>query len=161
MKSAVRTLEDRDQAAVVALSLRAWAPVFASLEQVLGESGAYAQLHPDWRVAQRRVVESALNTEAIHIWVAEAEDAVAGFAAAQLDRDESIGEIYLLAVDPAHQRKGVGASLMSFALRWIKDNGMVLAMVETGGDPGHSPARHTYQRAGFTELPVSRYFKKL
>lgn len=112
-------------------------------------------------MSQQRVVETALNTETIHAWVAEADGAVAGFAAAQLDRDESIGEIYLLAVDPAHQRKGVGASLMSFALRWIKDNGMVLAMVETGGDPGHAPARHTYERAGFTELPVSRYFKKL
>jgi len=33
MTSAVRALEARDRAAVVALSLRAWAPVFASLDQ--------------------------------------------------------------------------------------------------------------------------------
>lgn len=161
MKPAVRAFEDRDQDAVVALSLRAWAPVFASLERVLGESGVYAQLHPDWRMGQRRVVETALDTETIPVWVAEAGDAVAGFVAVQPDHDEGIGEIYLLAVDPVHQRKGVGTTLTSVALHWIKDNGMALAMVETGGDPGHAPARHTYARAGFTELPVSRYFTKL
>jgi len=38
---------------------------------------------------------------------------------------------------------------------------MALAMVETGADPGHAPARQTYEQAGFNELPVSRYFKKL
>jgi hypothetical protein len=34
-------------------------------------------------------------------------------------------------------------------------------MVETGGDPGHAPARHTYEKSGFQLLPVARYFKKL
>jgi hypothetical protein len=34
-------------------------------------------------------------------------------------------------------------------------------MVETGGDPGHAPARRTYERSGFTLLPIARYFKNL
>jgi hypothetical protein len=34
-------------------------------------------------------------------------------------------------------------------------------MVETGGDPGHAPARHAYARTGFTPLPVVRYFTPL
>ncbi|MEG3941431.1 hypothetical protein QT995_25235 [Microcoleus sp. S36b_A3] len=34
-------------------------------------------------------------------------------------------------------------------------------MVETGGDPGHERARHTYEKAGFELFPVARYFKKL
>lgn len=49
MRPAVRVLEDADHDAVIALSLRAWAPVFASLRQVLAGSGVYEQLHPDWR----------------------------------------------------------------------------------------------------------------
>jgi hypothetical protein len=36
MKPRIRLFEDRDAEAVVDLSLRAWAPVFASLERVLG-----------------------------------------------------------------------------------------------------------------------------
>jgi hypothetical protein len=34
-------------------------------------------------------------------------------------------------------------------------------MVETAGDPGHAPARHTYEKADFALFPVARYFKKL
>jgi hypothetical protein len=34
-------------------------------------------------------------------------------------------------------------------------------MVETGGDPGHAPARRTYEKAGYTLMPIARYFKAL
>jgi hypothetical protein len=43
----------------------------------------------------------------------------------------------------------------------MKEAGMTIAMVETGGDPGHGPARAAYARAGFGLFPVARYFKKL
>ncbi len=161
MQLIVRVFEERDQDAVVALSLRAWAPVFASLEELLGKSGVYSQMHPDWRVDQQRAVQAACSAEGMRVWVAELDMVVTGFVAARLDHQEGMGEIYMIAVDPAYQRNGVGSLLTSFALQWFKDNGMVLAMVETGGDPGHAPARQTYERAGFVHLPISRYFKKL
>jgi GNAT superfamily N-acetyltransferase len=160
MQPTIRPFEDRDLDAVVALSLRAWAPVFASLEDLLGESGVYALLHPDWRANQRRTVAAACADANVEVWVAEGDGAVCGFVAARLDHEASIGEIYLIAVDPDHQRRGLGAALTSFALGWIKRNGMALAMVDTGGDPGHAPARHVYEEAGFVQLPVARYFKK-
>lgn len=161
MRPSVRAFGDRDQDAVIALSLRAWAPVFVSLEGVLGESGVYAQLHPDWRAGQRRVVEAACRAEQIHVWVAETGAVISGFVAVQLDHEAGIGEIYLLAVDPDYQRAGVGSLLTSFALDWMRRRGMAVAMVETGGDPGHAPARRTYEQAGFVPLPIARYFRKL
>ncbi|MGH3672289.1 MAG: GNAT family N-acetyltransferase [Pseudonocardiaceae bacterium] len=161
MQAIVRVFEDRDRAAVIALSLRAWAPVFASLEGVLGGSGVFSQLYPDWRADQRRTVEAACSTEKIHVWVAEIDTVVGGFVAAKLDHKTSVGEIHMLAVDADCQRHGVGSILTSFALDWIRNNGMALAMVETGGDPGHAPARRTYERAGFVLLPIARYFKAL
>lgn len=161
MQPAIRAFEDRDQDAVTALSLRAWAPVFASIESVLGESGGYVQQHPDWRADQRQAVEAACSAEKTRVWVAELNTVIAGFVAVQLDHEASIGEIHMMAVDPDYQRHGVGSMLTSFALDWIKDSGMAVAMVETGGDPGHAPARYTYEQAGFVQLPIARYFKKL
>jgi hypothetical protein len=38
---------------------------------------------------------------------------------------------------------------------------MRLARVETGGDPSHAPARRSYENAGYTGLPLVRYFKDL
>ncbi|GAB3500817.1 GNAT family N-acetyltransferase [Amycolatopsis cihanbeyliensis] len=161
MHAIVRPFEKRDQDAVVELSLRAWAPVFASIEGVLGDSGVYAQMHPDWRSGQERAVRGACDTAGMHVWVAELDTVVAGFVAARLDQREKMGEVYMIAVDPDHQGGGIGSLLTSQALRWFTDNGMALAMVETGGDPGHAPARRTYERAGFVRMPISRYFKKL
>ncbi|BAB78102.1 MULTISPECIES: GNAT family N-acetyltransferase [Nostocaceae] len=57
--------------------------------------------------------------------------------------------------------QGVGSALINFALNWMKATGISIAMVETGGDPGHAPARCTYEKLGFGLFPVARYFKKL
>ncbi|MCO1655037.1 GNAT family N-acetyltransferase [Pseudonocardia humida] len=157
----IRELAGGDHEPVVALSLRAWAPVFASMEAVLGPSGVFERFYPDWRVAQRAAVLAACTDAATLVWVAEVGGAVAGFVAVRLDRAEGLGEIHMVAVDPDHQRRGVGSALTAFALDRIREAGMSVAMVETGGDPGHGPARRTYERAGFTAMPVVRYFAAL
>jgi hypothetical protein len=38
---------------------------------------------------------------------------------------------------------------------------MVVAMVETGFDPGHALARRTYEGVGWILVPAARYFKAL
>jgi ribosomal protein S18 acetylase RimI-like enzyme len=67
----------------------------------------------------------------------------------------------MLAVDPDHQGGGIGTALTEFALDRLKYAGMKVAMVETGGDPGHAAARRTYEKAGCVLLPIARYFKNL
>ena len=71
MRPRIRPFEDRDTEAVVGLSLRAWAPVFASLEQTLG-SEIFRRQHPDWREDQRRAVEEVCATKKGRVWVTEA-----------------------------------------------------------------------------------------
>lgn len=84
-----------------------------------------------------------------------------GFIAVKLDTDASMGEIYMVAVDPDFQSQGIGTALVEFALAWMKEGEISIAMVETGGDLGHNPARRTYEKTGFKPLPIARYFKKL
>ncbi|MBF2025277.1 MAG: GNAT family N-acetyltransferase [Oscillatoriales cyanobacterium C42_A2020_001] len=146
--------------AVVRLSLRAWAPVFESLEQVI-DSEIYRTFYPDWRVAQQKAVEDVCAAEDTPVWVAIAADAPVGFVAVKLHAESHMGEVYMVAVDPDFQGHGIGTALMEFALAWMKEAGMAIAMVETGGDPGHAPARRTYEKLGFGLFPVARYFKKL
>jgi len=161
MESTIRPLDPTDRDAVLALSLRAWAPAFASIKEVLG-SALYEAQYPDgWQVSQRTAVGHACDSDAIHVWVAETDGAIAGFVAVQLHEADRMGEIYMLAVDPSHQRHGIATTLIDCATRWIADKGMRTVMVETGGDPGHAPARAAYESAGFTLFPTSRYFKAL
>jgi ribosomal protein S18 acetylase RimI-like enzyme len=146
---------------VVDLSLQAWAPVFASLEQVLG-SEVFKRMHPDWREDQQRAVEDVCTAKREQVWVAEVDGTVAGFVAIELHHPErSMGEISMLAVDPDYQGGGIGTALTEFALERLEEAGMKVAMVETGGDPGHAAARRTYEKAGYVLLPIARYFKNL
>jgi hypothetical protein len=56
MQPRIRAHDDRDTEAIVNLALRAWTPVFVSIEQTLG-SEIFRRQHPDWREDQRRAVE--------------------------------------------------------------------------------------------------------
>lgn len=58
----------------------------------------------------------------------------------------------------AARARGSGSALTGFAVERIRAAGKRLAVVETGGDPGHAPARATYRRAGFVGLPAERYY---
>lgn len=162
MRPRIRPFEDRDAEAVIDLSLRAWAPAFASLERVLG-SDVFRRQHPDWREDQRRAVEEVCARDKGRVWVAEVgASAAVGFVAIELHHPEhGMGEISMLAVDPDHQGGGIGTVLTEFALDRLEDAGMRVAMVETGGDPGHAAARRTYEKVGFVLLPVARFFKNL
>ena len=160
IQTRIRLFEDSDVEAVVSLSLRAWAPVFASIEQAMG-SAIYKHLVPDWRASQQQAVEDVCASQQTRVWVAEVDAGSVGFVAVELHPEDNFGEIYMLAVDPDYQGCGIGTALTEFALAWIKDAGMPVAMVETGFDPGHAAARRTYEKAGYVQLPIARYFKEL
>ncbi len=147
--------------ALIDLTLRAWEPVFASIEQVL-DADVYQTFYPQqWQVSQRKSVVDVCGAADTHVWVALEADVVAGFVVAKLHGDDNMGEIEMVGVDPEFQGRGIGAALIAFAVDWMRNQGMSIAMVETGGDPGHGPARRAYAKAGFGLWPVARYFKKL
>ncbi|MFN6539323.1 MAG: GNAT family N-acetyltransferase [Nostoc sp. EkiNYC01] len=147
--------------AVIRLSLRAWSPVFDSLQKAI-DVDVYRSFYPDgWRVSQQKAVEDVCSAADTKVWVAIDSGCSVGFVAAKLHSESSLGEIYMIAVDPDYQRRGIGTALMEFALDWLKVAGMSVAMVETGGDAGHAPARCAYEKLGFGLLPIARYFKKL
>ena len=147
--------------AIVQLSLRSWESVFESVEKVMDPEIFAAQYPAGWRTAQQDAVEAACSDSGVSVWVADQDGDVVGFDALVLHRKDLIGEVYMIAVDPDYQRQGIAAALISHSLAWFKQSGMTTAMIQTGGDPGHAPARRTYESAGFQLLPAAQYFKKL
>ena len=157
----IRRFEDRDLAQVVDFSLRAWEPVFASLRDTLGDP-IFLRLHPDWRAGQAAAVTASCTSAELDTFVAEVEDRPVGFVAVALNAyHERMGVIEIIGVDPDYQRRGVARELTAHALDHMKAQGMNIAVVETGGDPGHAPARAAYTATGFTLLPIARYFQSL
>jgi GNAT superfamily N-acetyltransferase len=162
VQSIIRRLEDADVETVVAFSLAAWAPVFASLEAELGPE-VYELLFPDWRSAQADAIEATCTASENVVWVAVVDGRPVRFVAVCfIDEDATrAGEIHMIAVDPAHQGAGIGASLIQRAVSEIKAHGVDLAVVATGGGPGHAPARAVYEKLDFKPLHLVRYYRKL
>ena len=158
----IRPLQEFDLDAVVEFSLRAWGPVFESLRQVLGDS-IFSRLHdPDWKTVQAEAIRASCTSEDRDIFVAVADGRPVGFAAVALNAfHERMGVVDIIAVDPEYQRRGIATQLMDRSIHHMRDQGMDIAAVGTGGDPGHAPARAVYEALGFTALPGVRYLKLL
>ncbi|MBN1262608.1 MAG: GNAT family N-acetyltransferase [Anaerolineae bacterium] len=156
----IRPVVEADIDKLVQLSLAAWVPVFASFREILGpEINGF--LNPNWEQSQSALVEKVCHDEETLVYVAEVEGMVVGFIAYKLNNENKNGEVWLLAVDPTYQNAGAGTELNRFVLDKMKAAGMKLAVVETGGDPSHAPARRSYEKAGYTPFPIVRYFKYL
>jgi GNAT superfamily N-acetyltransferase len=162
MNISIRPMQQDDVEAIVALSLRAWEPVFTSFNNVLGDA-LYRHIFPDWRKLQAEVVGSMCrNSKQYSGLVGDVDGAVGGFLLYELKRETLTGAIELLAVDPNYQRLGLSLGLNSAALDIFRKEGMQMAFVSTGGDPGHAPARAAYEKAGFDRpLTVVQYYKWL
>jgi GNAT superfamily N-acetyltransferase len=132
----------------------AFAPVFTSFRALLGdEVYELAQAREDNR--QGELLASLLAPDAgWQVYAAQQCGVVVGFVAVKLDHATKIGEIGLNAVDPRCAGQGVGTAMYAFAVATMKDAGMHVATVATGGDASHAPARRAYQKAGFDrEIP--------
>ena len=161
MTHKIRVIQENDIDTIVGFAVDAWEPVFASFKTLLGEE-IFERLRPNWRQEQARLVrQTCQNTQKFNTFVAEVDGKAVGFVAVILNKDTLIGEIDLLAVDPAYQGQNIGTDLNKHALEFMCANGMTFAEVGTGGDPGHAPARRSYEKAGFTPLPLMRYYKVL
>jgi hypothetical protein len=75
----IRGYRAGDRDAVIALSLRAWAPVFASMNDVVGTELAGLLHGEDWREYQARSVSESLVDSAKRGWVAQADGQITGF----------------------------------------------------------------------------------
>ncbi|MBP2364603.1 GNAT family N-acetyltransferase [Pseudonocardia parietis] len=157
----IRPYADEYRRAILDLSLRAWEPVFPRTREAVPRF-VYDAFYPDgWEQRQLADLTAVLDGEPRNIDVALVTGVVAGWVCTRLHREDDMGEIYVLAVDPDHQRHGVGTALTARSFERVRAAGLRMVMVETGDDPGHAPARATYEAIGFERWPVARYFKDL
>lgn len=151
--------QDRDD--LLDLALRSWEPVFGALEREVSPF-VYRAFYPSgWQARQRADLAEVLDTEPTNVDVAFDGERPVGWVCTRLHPEDQMGEVYVLAVEPAYQRRGVGRVLTEHSCNRARSAGMSMVMVETGDDSGHAPARATYEAIGFERWPVARYFRDL
>lgn len=152
---------DQHRERILELSLRAWAPVFPKLADAV-PSYVYRAFYPaGWEVRQSTDISDFLRDEGASAWVAMDQGTIVGWIGIRLHPNDSMGEVYILAVDPVRQREGISTSLVNAGMDHMRAAGMKIVMVETGDDPGHAASRATYEHNGFERWPVARYFREL
>jgi len=160
MNLTIRHASEDDIEDLIELTLLAFKPIFKSFAQILGPE-IFLILYPDWKAAQTEVVESELSNEDITVWLGELDGKVVGLITQKLNKESKMGEVRFLAVHPDYQNQGIGSTLNVFVVEQMKRAGMSAAMISTGGDPSHAPARRTYEKAGYIPLPIVNYYQKL
>ena len=146
----IRKFAPEDAARLQEIRDAAFKPVFQSFRDIVGPKIAAVALAGAEK-EQADLLDRLCATGSAHkIFIAECDGVIAGFCAVKLDAETGIGEIDLNAVDPEFQGRGVGGSLYDYALARMRETGMRIATVGTGGDASHAPARRAYGKAGFT-----------
>jgi GNAT superfamily N-acetyltransferase len=107
-------------------------------------------------------VRSSCTSDERNVFVAVADGLPVGFAAVALNAfHERMGVVDIIAVDPSYQRRGIARQLMERSVEHMRAEGMDIAAVGTGGDPGHGAARALYEALGYAALPGVRYLRLL
>jgi ribosomal protein S18 acetylase RimI-like enzyme len=147
--SNIRPFRPDDLPAMQDVRKAAFRPVFQSFRNIVGDqifSLALAQSDSE----QAHLLERLCSTGSDHqVFVATIGEVIVGFVSFSINAGKRTGEIGLNAVHPDYASRGIGTKMYAYAMARMKECGMELATVSTGGDPSHAPARRAYEKAGF------------
>ncbi len=115
-----------------------------NVERTLGIVGSH-----DWRWRKARHVDEDVAANPEGVFVAEETGKVLGYISTRLDREAKKGRIPNLAVDKAAQGRGIGRTLIEYALEYFRREGMAFAMIETMDN--NPIGQHLYPSCGFVE----------
>lgn len=158
----IRAFKSGDLPLIQSIRKRAFQPIHDSFRSLVGED-VFRLEFSDWDQIQGNYLKSicAVNS-AKELYVATEDELVVGFIGLSISQASKRGEIDLNAVDPAYQGKGIGEFMYKFALERMREAGMKVVRVSTGGDSSHSQARRAYEKAGFgVFIPSITMYQKL
>jgi GNAT superfamily N-acetyltransferase len=145
----IRPFQPGDLPALQRVRQAAFEPVFRSFRAIVGEEIA-ALAFADADAEQAKLLDDICAAgSGRQVLVVAIGDEVIGFVSFTIDAEKRAGEIGLNAVHPARAGRGIGTAMYDHVLARMKESGMALATVGTGGDPSHAPARRAYAKAGF------------
>jgi GNAT superfamily N-acetyltransferase len=156
----IRPFDPGDLAALQRIRQAAFEPVFRSFRDIVGaEIAAIAFTHADADQA-KLLSDICAAGSSHHVLVVTVGEEIAGFVSFTIDTDKRLGEISLNAIHPGHAGRGLGTWMYEHVLTRMKELGVALATVGTGGDLSHAPARRAYEKAGFGPALSSIYLYK-
>jgi len=140
-----RPATEADLEPIIAIARRIWTMGMSKrMEDRLGVQGG-----KPWDEWTAQDIGGAVRQRLDTCLVAEVGGQVVGWVTWIVNRDRNQGQIGYNGVAPQFRGRGVGTALVRMALGKLREAGMPIAVVITGLDDGHAPARHVYEKCGF------------
>jgi len=157
-----REFESADLDVILDIAVAAWQPVFESTRDIVGDE-IFDIAYPTPDDSKRaQITMASQSDDPREIWIAELDNEIVGFIVVHMYHDRRVAEIGNNAVKPGLQHRGIGATMYEFVLDRMRQAGMKAAVVTTGGDEAHAPARRAYEKVGFSgAVPSVEYHIKL
>lgn len=153
-----RPATEADLEQIIAIARRIWTMGMTKrLEDAFGVQGG-----KPWDEWTARDIGGAVAARLDTCLVAEVEGQVAGWVTWSVNRERNQGQIGYNGVAPEFRGLGIGTTLVRMAIEKLREAGVPLAIVITGLDDGHAPARRVYEKCGFKPFHQSvTYVMKL
>jgi ribosomal protein S18 acetylase RimI-like enzyme len=104
----------------------------------------------DWKARKARDVDDDVAAGSAGIFVWEEDGRAVGYISTRIDQHSKIGRIPNLSVLPEYRGQGAGKALMTAALDYFAEQGMLAAKIETLEQ--NPIGRRFYPQAGFVEV---------
>ncbi|MDA1279273.1 MAG: GNAT family N-acetyltransferase [Chloroflexi bacterium] len=158
----IRPFRQDDLNAILDIAVAAWEPIVDSSRNMVGPA-LFDLVYPDPAQRKRDQITRACGEGSpTLVWVADDGGEIVGFITAILDESRKVGEIGNNAVAPSQQGKGIGTSMYRYVIDQMKAAQMESAIVVTGGDQAHAPARRAYEIVGFSgAVPSAMYYMEI
>lgn len=137
--------EDLDRIREITVASFEGVSIDRNIEAMFGEVAGLT-----WQERKARDVTTDCEVHPAGVFVAEDGRGVVGYITTRVDPVTRIGRIPNLAVDPAYRAQGVGSALIRHAMRWLREQGMAMAKIETLVQNERGQA--LYPRFGFREV---------
>jgi ribosomal protein S18 acetylase RimI-like enzyme len=158
----IRWFVQNDLTRVTELTIETFGPFYENFFRTIVGDVVFANQHGNWRDNYRtQVAELHEPRKHKYVAVAETDDAIAGYIAWSIDPTRRDGHVTILAIAAEHRRRRFGSALCEHAFDHMRTLGTEVAVIGTGGDPFHAPARALYEQLGCTFLPVAVYYRQL
>lgn len=160
----LRHAEPADQRRIDEIAIACWSPIHASFEALMGPVMYAAVTNRDgqWRQRKTQQIRDHFARTPDCVWVVEDGGQVLAFVTFRLDGDRQVGEIGNNGVHPDFAGHGWGTFMYRHVLRRFREVGLKYALVGTGLDEGHAPARRAYEAVGFDRsVPKVEYWQEL
>ncbi len=149
----IRNYQPQDLAAIKAITIICFDGVSMdqNIEQRFGLIAGQ-----DWQTRKARHIDDDVAANAAGIFVAEADGEVVGYVTTRVNPITQIGGIPNLGVLPTYRNRGLGRLLLETANRYLRDQGMLYARIETLDQ--NPIGQHLYPSVGFQEFARQIHF---